>query len=239
MFLSLFLISREAYPDVFESKAEQTPLIELYSSEGCSSCPPADEWLGTLQSKTGLWKSFIPVNFHVGYWDYLGWKDRFAKEEYVERQNRYAALWKQTSIYTPAIVFNGKASNGWRFGMLPSLTKLTPGILKVIVQKTGEGNIQFLPNLKNSNYTAHVALLGFDVRSNIMAGENHGRILQHQFLVISHQKIQLNPEKNFESSFQLNRVSEVSRQAIAVWVEAPESPVPLQSVGGFLTQSLQ
>ena len=55
----------------------RTHLIELYSSEGCSSCPPADDWVESLRKRPGLWKDFVPVAFHVTYWDYLGWKDSF------------------------------------------------------------------------------------------------------------------------------------------------------------------
>ena len=57
---------------MFESGAEQVALIELYTSEGCHSCPPADRWLSTLKSDDGLWQEFVPVAFHVDYWDYIG-----------------------------------------------------------------------------------------------------------------------------------------------------------------------
>src|SRR4051812_18118930 len=64
---------------------EPTQLIELFTSEGCSSCPPADEWLHDLGKQPGLWTDFVPVAFHVDYWDYLGWKDIFSTPEFSER----------------------------------------------------------------------------------------------------------------------------------------------------------
>ena len=74
----------------FESTSQQTALLELYTSEGCSSCPPADRWLSKLKNEEGLWTRFIPVALHVDYWDYIGWKDRFASPEYSNRQRKYA-----------------------------------------------------------------------------------------------------------------------------------------------------
>jgi hypothetical protein len=78
---------------VLETSSSQVRLLELFSSEGCSSCPPAETWLSNLQNSSELWKSIVPVSFHVTYWDYLGWTDRFARPEYTQRQQEYAALW--------------------------------------------------------------------------------------------------------------------------------------------------
>src|SRR3954451_5035298 len=75
----------------FVSGSEQTALIELYTSEGCSSCPPAEAWLTQWKDDAGLWKRFVPIAFHVDYWDRLGWRDRFASKQWTERQTRYAS----------------------------------------------------------------------------------------------------------------------------------------------------
>ena len=84
----------------FESGPQQTVLVELYTSEGCSSCPPAEAWMSRLQGDPGLWKKFVPIAFHVDYWDRLGWRDRFSSRNWTERQSRYAALWQSESVYT-------------------------------------------------------------------------------------------------------------------------------------------
>src|ERR1700758_1185011 len=86
---------------IFESGVVQTTLIELFTSEGCSSCPRAEKWLSGLKSNPDLWKRTIPVAFHVDYWDHLGWRDRFSKLEFTERQQYYAAAWRNDSVYTP------------------------------------------------------------------------------------------------------------------------------------------
>jgi hypothetical protein len=75
---------------MFTSPTTQVPLIELYTSEGCSSCPPADRWLSALTQDARLWQGMVPVAFHVDYWDDIGWKDRFASPNHGLRQRHYA-----------------------------------------------------------------------------------------------------------------------------------------------------
>src|SRR5215208_4087318 len=89
-----------------ESPATLTPVIELYTSEGCSSCPPADRWLSTLKTGDGNARAVVQA-FHVGYWDYIGWIDRFASPAFTERQRQIARRNGQSGIYTPQVVRNG------------------------------------------------------------------------------------------------------------------------------------
>src|SRR5437868_3719162 len=92
LFLSLLFIvlyvscPSPAAAEIFQSGEDQTVLLELYTSEGCSSCPPAEQWMTQLKNAPGLWKSFVPVAFHVDYWDYLGWKDVLSSPNYSQRQ---------------------------------------------------------------------------------------------------------------------------------------------------------
>lgn len=97
----------------FSSGEKQTALLELYTSEGCSSCPPADRWLSSLKSKEGLWEEFIPIALHVDYWDYIGWQDRFASKQYSQRQRQYAREQSLKTVYTPGFVYNGKEWRNW------------------------------------------------------------------------------------------------------------------------------
>ena len=71
---------------VFASGENAASVIELFTSEGCSSCPPADAWMSQLKNNGELWKGIVPAVFHVDYWDGLGWPDRFAKAEFTQRQ---------------------------------------------------------------------------------------------------------------------------------------------------------
>ncbi len=85
-----------------------TPVMELYTSEGCSSCPPADKWLSSLKGS-----GMVVQAFHVGYWDYIGWVDRFAAPAYTKRQHEVAERNKLRSVYTPQAVLNGQDLPAW------------------------------------------------------------------------------------------------------------------------------
>src|ERR1700743_1102514 len=99
-FLAFMLCARvEALPLVFQSSGHQTTLLELYTSEGCSSCPPAEAWLSKLKENPGLWSEFVPVAFHVDYWNNLGWRDRWSDGQFSERQRKYAQHWSADNIY--------------------------------------------------------------------------------------------------------------------------------------------
>ena len=89
-----------------------TPVVELYTSEGCSSCPPADRWLSTLKEPVTQGRAVVQA-FHVGYWDYIGWVDRFATPAHTSRQRRIAATNRLSSIYTPQLVKNGRDWRNW------------------------------------------------------------------------------------------------------------------------------
>ena len=86
-----------------------TPVLELYTSEGCSSCPPADQWLSTWKGKP-----VVAQAFHVAYWDYIGWKDPFANPAFTSRQREVAEANSLSGIYTPQLVRNGRDWSNWR-----------------------------------------------------------------------------------------------------------------------------
>ena len=94
------------------SPANTVALIELFTSEGCSSCPPADQWLSTLKRGAGFDK-LVPLSLHVNYWDYIGWKDPYADAQFTERQRNYARLRGTTTIYTPQVVLDGHDYPAW------------------------------------------------------------------------------------------------------------------------------
>jgi hypothetical protein len=95
-----------------QSAAETVALVELYTSQGCSSCPPADRWLAALPGRFEATKA-IPLSLHVGYWDYIGWKDPFAKPEFNERQRALAAR-TRAGVYTPEVFVGGAELYEWR-----------------------------------------------------------------------------------------------------------------------------
>ncbi|TPW10725.1 MAG: hypothetical protein FD130_2142 [Halothiobacillaceae bacterium] len=110
----LVLPTTPAWADLMlTSTVQRTAVLELYTSEGCSSCPPADRWLHQFTTDARLWRDIVPLAFHVDYWDYLGWRDRFAHPEHTARQQTYAAIGGIKTVYTPGLVLNGREWRGW------------------------------------------------------------------------------------------------------------------------------
>ena len=228
----------DAAPVVFQSSENQTSLIELYTSEGCSSCPPAETWLSRLKESPGLWRDFVPVAFHVDYWDYLGWRDPWSSKTFTDRQHAYAGAWRSDSVYTPGFVFNGKEWRAWpRSKSVPSST-VKAGVLKVTSADLKIWHVSFTPSTpSNDSYEAHAALLSSGLTSDVKAGENKGRRLAHDFVVISLNGCLLKPDgNNVQGGFELKLANKEPAKAgaIAVWVSQPGALEALQATGGWL-----
>jgi hypothetical protein len=226
-----------AEPKTFESGAMQSSLIELFTSEGCSSCPPAERWLTALKSDPGLWKKTVPVAFHVDYWDHLGWRDRFAKPEFTSRQQRYAAAWGGDSVYTPGFVVNGKEWRGWFGSNAMPTTSAKVGVLRVSLSDGGKLSATFVPETTQpSALTLNVALLGNDLESDVKRGENSGRKLRHDFVVLDLIKIDMANESNrWTGSVESSKSSVTDKpSALAAWIT--ENGKPIQATGGWLRQ---
>src|SRR5215475_15344589 len=184
-------------PKTFESSEAQNSLIELFTSEGCSSCPPAEKWLSALKSSQELWKQTVPVAFHVDYWDHLGWRDRFAKPEFTSRQQRYAATWGGDSVYTPGFVVNGKEWRNWFGGEAVPTISTRVGVLRVSLGNDEKLTATFIPETTQPRALAlDVALLGNDLESDVKRGENSGRKLRHDFVVLDLIRIDMTNQGN-------------------------------------------
>lgn len=156
-----------------------TPVIELYTSEGCSSCPPADKWASSLKDK-GL----VVQAFHVGYWDYIGWVDRFAAPAYTARQREIAARNNLRSIYTPQVVLNGKDWSRW--GGQPGAQE--PARAHITLQQLGadqfEASVMPVAGLQAvTRWSAYWTITEHGHNSKVQAGENAGEFLKHDFVV--------------------------------------------------------
>jgi hypothetical protein len=221
----------------FESKAEQVLLFELFTSEGCSSCVPAEAWFNVFTSDPQLWEDIVPVAFHVDYWDQLGWTDPFASAAYTERQRSYAATWPRGRVYTPGFVVNGREWKGWFENQPLSFDALTrPGILRA-TREAETVHIQFTPATPaNTVFDVHVALLGFGISVDVKAGENRGRTLSHHFTALGLEKGTLRPtEDQYSAQIPLpNPDQATEKYGLAVWVSEKGNLAPLQAVGGWL-----
>ena len=224
-------------PKTFESGDTQSSLIELFTSEGCSSCPPAEKWLSALKSNQDLWKKTVPVAFHVDYWDHLGWRDRFAKPEFTSRQHRYAAAWGGDSVYTPSFVVNGKEWRDWFGGNAMPITSTKVGVLRVSVGDDGKVSATFAPDTMQARPLAlNVALLGNDLESDVKRGENSGRKLRHDFVVLQLAKSEMTNRGNLWTGTALlsSNAGTDKATALAAWVKSGETAPPIQATGGWL-----
>ena len=227
---------------VLKNSGSKASLIELYSSEGCSSCPPAEAWTNDLKSAPGLWKDIFPVAFHVDYWDGLGWPDRFARAEYTQRQRNYAAQLGQDSVYTPEFIVNGlEWRRGWFSGQgLPSAGAKKAGTLSLTIhdkEKKISANYIPGPSVTAQPLVLNVALLGFKLVTDVKRGENGGRTLEHDFVVLSFNSTPLTSGANasFQSPpIEIKSSTEDAPGAVVAWVSTSDGSI-LQVAGGWLS----
>jgi len=170
-------------------------LVELFTSEGCSSCPPADQVLERLRKEHPVERvDIITLGEHVPYWNYLGWNDPFSSPVYEERQRHYAGLLKKTSVYTPQMIVDGQSefvgsdyhralsqiaisSNRPKADIYLAVTKGPSGQLVV------EGQIARPEGLPGRRCDIYLAVVEDDLFSSVTRGENSGRRLDHAAVV--------------------------------------------------------
>ncbi len=192
-----------------KSGAQTVPLLELYTSEGCSSCPPADKWLSGMKVDAS---KVTPLAFHVDYWDYIGWKDRFSKAEYSDRQRKTAAFGGASFVYTPQFVFNGRDFRGSDDARLNSAIQSQQKLasranLKLDAMNDADGGITLRANAEAaaSHVDIFVALYENKLVSQVKAGENSGRELRHDYVVRElFGAYQMNNQHVFSKDFTLN-----------------------------------
>jgi hypothetical protein len=191
-----------------KSGASTVPLLELYTSEGCSSCPPADKWLSGLKPDP---KKVIPLAFHVDYWDYIGWKDKFSKADYSDRQRKTAAFAGASYVYTPQFVLSGRDFRGSDESRLNQAITASQKLasranlsLDAITQANGEITLQASAKAVNpadiKNADIFVAIYENKLVSQVSSGENNGRELKHDYVV-----------RNFFGAYQLSNQNEFAK----------------------------
>ncbi|WP_240347854.1 DUF1223 domain-containing protein [Longitalea arenae] len=160
-------------------------LVELFTSEGCSSCPPADKLLEKLQQDNASQPVYV-IAYHVDYWDHQGWKDRFSDRAYTERQRSYADWLRVESIYTPQAVVNGASeyvgSDETRIvkAVTSEVNKAADNTLTLTGQQQDRQlTVNYELTGQTRNKTLFLALVQKHAATQVMAGENEGRALTH------------------------------------------------------------
>jgi hypothetical protein len=171
---------------------EPVAVIELFTSEGCSSCPPADKLLSeTVKNSENGNRKIFALAFHVDYWNRLGWKDSFSTKQFSDRQGMYAEALHLNGVYTPQIVVNGT-----REFVGSDKSSLNEALLKAVSKKssvgfsvlkaTSSGNHVNVSYILNGDYTdsrINFALVSIHESTFVKSGENHGRQLEHTNVV--------------------------------------------------------
>ena len=176
------------------SIATRVAVVELYTSEGCNSCPPADRWLSSLPARGFNADRVVPLAFHVDYWDSLGWRDRFAKASFGARQRALAARGRARLVYTPQLLLNGAdfgqpyLGSEFQERLALSNARAPAAELRLVQRAAGsavavrlEGRVLESPARRFSE--TYVALLENNLGSEVRAGENSGKVLLHDFVV--------------------------------------------------------
>jgi len=165
-------------------------LVELYTSEGCSSCPPADRWMRGLRGAGFGADRVVPLSLHVDYWDYIGWKDPFARPAFTARQRELAGLQGSGLVYTPQVVLAGRDNRGWsssgRFANDLRAVNDRPARADIALALK-PGTVTAKAAVTDAKHAAdavlYLAIYENGLSNQVTAGENRGVTLTHDYVV--------------------------------------------------------
>jgi hypothetical protein len=172
-----------------------TALVELYTSEGCDSCPPADRWLQGLAGRGLAPQRVVPLSLHVNYWDYIGWKDPYAQQRFSDRQRKLAQVMRARIVYTPQVMLQGQDFRRWGSSgafeeALVRINARPPGASIALGLGGGqrdslavEVRAQLLDRRQEADAGLYLATYENKLVSRVAAGENRGRTLAHDYVV--------------------------------------------------------
>ncbi len=174
------------------SPAHSVALLELYTSEGCNSCPPADKFVSGLRASGVTAEQAVLLSMHVDYWDNIGWKDVYSKHEITERQRWLSNLVGSHTIYTPEVFMGGKelrgGVGGWRSGVPETVKRINSkpaqADITISLGKPAANSLPVEVNVKAGQAgKLFVALVESGIATDVKAGENNGSVLKHDFVV--------------------------------------------------------
>jgi hypothetical protein len=199
-------------------------VVELYTSEGCSSCPPADKWASTLKGRSDV----IALAFHVNYWDKLGWPDRFANAATTERQYLLQRAGGASHVYTPQVVLNGRDLRSWSGA---SLQRLPASAISVALAREGNTVRATGGAAASQRLAGFWAVLEDGHSSRVKSGENAGETLAHDHVVTMYRPLAEWSAGTAGQSFTLDLPATTSKsRRVAFIVTDPSGAKPLQAV---------
>lgn len=225
-----------------DSPAHTVALVELYTSEGCSSCPPADAWLSKLVPQFAA-NQFVALALHVDYWDYIGWKDPYAQAHFTERQRKLGRLSRSTTIYTPEVFVGMRELRGWHNTKtferrLQEINQQTARVdIRLSVEAAGKGEIRIKADfriakaMRGSDLQSVIVLYEDQLFSHVRRGENRGVSLHHDHVVRywSSQKLtNVDESQLVGKTIKLHPEWNTSKIGVAAFVEDSQSGEILQ-----------
>jgi hypothetical protein len=224
-----------------KSGPKTTALVELYTSEGCSSCPPADKRLSQFPSHDYGFEQVVPISLHVDYWDDLGWKEPFAQPQFSERQSWLVHANGHKTVFTPHFFVSGTEVRDWRGDLGNELKRITSAparaSVRIHAEPTDSGALSVeasatAPGSAGSS-VLFVALTEDHLVSSVSAGENRGVTLSHDHVVRQWiGPIALNNgHVDFKQVVTLRADWKRARLGVAGFVQDPRTGQVLQAVG--------
>ena len=227
------------------SAEHRVPLLELYTSEGCNSCPPTDRWFSSLPGKGLTARKVVALAFHVDYWNDLGWSDPFSKPQYSDRQRAASLRNKARFVYTPQLLLDGRDYRRALF--LDDIAERVNAIghekpaATIRLEQAAQGNNALLVRgevivtdaTQRANARAYVALYENRLSSKVAAGENHGKRLGHDFVVRELSRLHssgMDGNLEFQHRFSLDEAWKPGDLHVAAFVQNEQSGKTLQAL---------
>ena len=243
--LTLALLAASAWADdiiTIESGPMRQAVVELYTSEGCASCPPAERWLKELADMPATEVDVMPLAFHVDYWDYIGWKDEFAQPQFTRRQHELMATSERDTVYTPAFFVDGVETRGV-FRILQAIREAnsspSPITLRMQLRQTDDRLVIDLQNdpAAGSAYDARFVVFENELANMIKRGENRGKHLRHQRVVRYFSQAQRLQQDN-RHEIRLDPAWNRQQLGVGVMVTRHDDGRPVQSLYTLLQPGL-
>jgi len=245
LWVGLIPLNTDATECRVASGPQTVPLIELYTSEGCSSCPPADQWLSSLLRAPAVGQ-YSSLAWHIDYWDSLGWKDRFAQPQFAARQRALAAAASARVVYTPQVFISGRDFRGWsspnqvqallaKINSLPAQAELQLSMQRVSAQAL-QLTVSIRP-LVQSPLVYYVALKENNLESQVSAGENRNAALHHDAVVrqwLGPFRLMPKGVTTAQHKINLQRDWKTSDLSVVVWVQRQENAEVIQSLSAAI-----
>jgi hypothetical protein len=230
---SVFLLGAFVFRPAPGPAQRKAVIVELFTSEGCSSCPPADELLTRISTQESLnGAAIIPLGFHVDYWNSLGWQDRFSSPAYSERQQQYAQKFRLEGPYTPQMVvdganeFVGNSSSRAQATIAEAATRPQQADVQISVKENGKLQVQARQSGAVASADVMLAITEDNLTSKVGAGENDGRVLRHSAVVRDFRRLGHLEKGSFDQAVSLHLAKEwnPANLHVVVFVQAAANP---------------